>query len=171
MSDGFRNQVFDTLNQRETDDLVEIWKKNDRVEWSELAFDVMQEILQNRLEEVPRQNKPIFEYVEENARKHEKSKIEKEVMKRVWQSFLFNGLPMLFGFAALAISLSLGSFIMGFAGVITIIRKESTSARGTIRGPMAIVLGVLVTIICWGASTYFLWVEISIGWWRFRLGY
>jgi hypothetical protein len=93
--------------------------------------------------------------------------MEKEMMKRVWQSFLFNGLPILFGFAGLAISLSLGTFIMGFMGVIAIIRKEATSGRGTIRGPMAIVIGVLVIIICWGASAYFLWAEISIGWWRF----
>jgi hypothetical protein len=93
--------------------------------------------------------------------------MQKEVMKRVWQSFLFGGLPMLFGFAGLAISVSLGTFIMGFAGVIMIIRKESTSGRGTIRGPMAIVLGVILIIIFWGASAYFLWAEISIGWWRF----
>jgi len=97
-------------------------------------------------------------------RQHE---MEKETMKRVWQSFLFNGLPMLFGFAGLAISPSLGTFIMGLGGVIMIIRKESTSGRGTIRGPMAIVLGVVITIICWGISAYFLWAEISIGWWRF----
>jgi HEAT repeat protein len=65
MNDDFRNQVFETLNQKETDDLVDIWKKNDRVEWSEVTFDVVREILQNRLGEIPKQNEPILEYVEQ----------------------------------------------------------------------------------------------------------
>lgn len=64
MANDLRNQVFDNLNLLETDDLIDIWKKNDRVEWSETAFDVVQEILQNRLVEIPRQNDPVLEYKE-----------------------------------------------------------------------------------------------------------
>jgi hypothetical protein len=62
MTDDLRNQVFNNLNLLETDDLIDIWKKNDRVEWSETAFDVVREILQNRLVEIPKQNEPILEY-------------------------------------------------------------------------------------------------------------
>lgn len=62
MTDDLRNQVFNNLNLLETDDLIDIWKKNDRVEWSETAFDVVCEILQNRLVEIPKQNEPILEY-------------------------------------------------------------------------------------------------------------
>jgi hypothetical protein len=62
MTDDLRNQVFNNLNLLETDDLIDIWKKNDRVEWSEIAFDVVCEILQNRLVEIPKQNEPILEY-------------------------------------------------------------------------------------------------------------
>jgi hypothetical protein len=71
MNDDLRNQVFETLNQKETDELVEIWKKNDRVEWSDLAFDVIQEILQNRFGEIPKQNEPILEYVEQEIEEDE----------------------------------------------------------------------------------------------------
>ena len=64
MTDDLRNQVLGNLNLLETDDLIDIWKKNDRVEWSETAFDVVREILQNRLVELPKQGEPILEYEE-----------------------------------------------------------------------------------------------------------
>ncbi|MEP7136695.1 MAG: HEAT repeat domain-containing protein [Chloroflexota bacterium] len=71
MNDDFRNQVFETLNQKETNELVEIWEKNDRVEWSEIAFGVIREVLQNRLGEIPKQNQPILEYVEQEIEEDE----------------------------------------------------------------------------------------------------
>ena len=95
------------------------------------------------------------------------NEIDKELMKRVWQSFLFTGLPALIGFAAIGISVSVGAFVLSFVGIIVLIRKEAASVQGTIRGPMAIVLGVLWIIFYWGVSAYFLWLEISIGYWHF----
>ncbi len=65
MNDDFRSQVFNTLNQKETQDLIETWQENDRVEWSDLAFDVIKEILQTRLGEIPPQAEPIYEYSNE----------------------------------------------------------------------------------------------------------
>jgi len=58
MNDDFRNQVFHTFNQKETDTLIRIWQKNDRSAWSDTAFDVIQEILQNRLGKLPLQVAP-----------------------------------------------------------------------------------------------------------------
>jgi hypothetical protein len=55
------------MNLKETDELVEIWETNDRVAWTELAFDVVQEILRNRLGELPPQNEPINEYIEDDT--------------------------------------------------------------------------------------------------------
>jgi hypothetical protein len=51
------------LNTKDSDELLDIWQENDRVEWSDTAFDVIKEILIERLGEVPPQNEPIFEYV------------------------------------------------------------------------------------------------------------
>jgi hypothetical protein len=67
MSDDFRKQIYNTLKLKETDELVEIWKINDRVEWSELAFDVIREILQQRLGEIPPQDEPVYEHVEQDT--------------------------------------------------------------------------------------------------------
>ena len=61
MSDNFRKQVYRNLRYMETDELVEIWQTNDRLEWTDTAFDVIREILQERLEELPPQNEPVYE--------------------------------------------------------------------------------------------------------------
>ncbi len=55
MDHEFRNQVFKALNLKTTDELIEIWQTNDRTEWSDAAFDVIQEILRNRIGKVPPQ--------------------------------------------------------------------------------------------------------------------
>lgn len=65
MSDSLRKEVFNRLNLKETDELIEIWKTNDRVLWSETAFELTKEILEQRLGKLPTQNEPIFKHVEQ----------------------------------------------------------------------------------------------------------
>ncbi len=62
MSNDLRKQIRNSFNLKETDELLEIWQKNDRVEWSEAAFSVIEDILRERLGELPAQNEPIVEY-------------------------------------------------------------------------------------------------------------
>ena len=64
MSNSLRNQIYSNFNLKETDELVEVWQKNDRVEWSEDTFSVIQEILQERLGKLPPQDEPILDYEE-----------------------------------------------------------------------------------------------------------
>ena len=94
-------------------------------------------------------------------------KMEKEMVQGAWKSVLYVGLPLFLGFMALAISLSLGSFIFGISGVIVAIKKEAPSGRGSIRGTWAVILGVLETAIFWSVAAYFFWVELTINWWGF----
>lgn len=61
MSDDLRKQIYNSLSQKETDELVEIWQTNDRVQWTEMAFDVIREILQERLGELSPQDEPVYE--------------------------------------------------------------------------------------------------------------
>ena len=65
MSSDFRKQLYNNLNLKETDELVEIWQTNDRVEWTELAFDVVREILQERIGELPEQDEPVWEHADD----------------------------------------------------------------------------------------------------------
>jgi hypothetical protein len=67
MSNNLRKQIHDNLNLKETDELLEIWKTNDRAEWSDTAFDVMKELLEQRLSEIPPQNEPVLEHIEQET--------------------------------------------------------------------------------------------------------
>jgi len=64
MSDDIRNQMYNELNLRETEDLLEIWYANDREGWSAAAYEVIQEILIRRLGEIPRQEVVVDEETE-----------------------------------------------------------------------------------------------------------
>ena len=69
MSNGLRKQIRENFDLKETDEIVEIWTTNDRVEWSETAFDIMKEILEQRLGEIPPQNEPVLEHVKKKSTK------------------------------------------------------------------------------------------------------
>ena len=51
--DMLRKQIYGNMNLKETAELLTIWRKGDREEWTETAFDVIKEILLNRLGEIP----------------------------------------------------------------------------------------------------------------------
>lgn len=65
MSSDLRKQIYANLNSKDTEELLDIWKTNDRVEWSDLAFEVLEEILSQRVDDLPEQGKPILEKSEE----------------------------------------------------------------------------------------------------------
>jgi len=56
MSDQFNNQIYDNLNLKETDELVDIWTQNNRAEWTDTAFEIIEEILMERMGELPPQS-------------------------------------------------------------------------------------------------------------------
>ena len=49
MGTDIRDQIFRKLNQKETDELITIWQTNDHKTWSETAFELIGNILQERL--------------------------------------------------------------------------------------------------------------------------
>ncbi len=61
MSEDRHTQLYRTFNQKDTDELIEIWQANERYEWADLTFDVIGEILQERLGELPPQDEPVYE--------------------------------------------------------------------------------------------------------------
>jgi hypothetical protein len=60
MSDNLHHQILSNLSFKDTSELLEIWKTNDRVEWSDTAFEVLREILIKRIGEIPPQDEPIL---------------------------------------------------------------------------------------------------------------
>jgi hypothetical protein len=55
MNNDLRKQIYDTLNLKETDELLDIWEADNKEEWSEAAFEVIKEILDKRGVEIPEQ--------------------------------------------------------------------------------------------------------------------
>lgn len=53
MKSDFGKQVYNSLNLKETPDLLSIWYEHDQEEWSEEAFQGIEQILINRLGEIP----------------------------------------------------------------------------------------------------------------------
>ncbi len=97
MSDDLHRQLYRNFNQKPTDELVEIWQINNRAEWSELTFDVIQEILLERLVELPPQNEPITE-----AADKEKLKEQAERSKFNWMLPILGAIGFGIGFALMS---------------------------------------------------------------------
>lgn len=64
---SLREQIHDRMNLKETEELLEIWQNNHRFEWSDDAFDVINEILKERGVELPEQDEPVYEAEQETA--------------------------------------------------------------------------------------------------------
>jgi hypothetical protein len=60
MSESLRNQIYNNLNQNTTDELLDIWLKNHRYDWSETAFELIEEILDERGIEIPTQEPAVW---------------------------------------------------------------------------------------------------------------
>ena len=55
MNDNLHSQIRASLTRKGTDELVEIWRRHNLDEWTELTFDIIREILQERRVELPPQ--------------------------------------------------------------------------------------------------------------------
>ena len=53
MSEAMREVIYNNLKLRETEDLLEIWTKKEQGEWTDLAIEVVGELLQERLGYLP----------------------------------------------------------------------------------------------------------------------
>ena len=93
-----------------------------------------------------------------NKNKEEQTKF---ILQGLWLSFL-TFLPAFIGLAIITLTInsmgdlgfSLGSFVAGFTGVIIILRKEIPTALNRIKGTRAIVEGILITVLLWGAAIF-----------------
>jgi hypothetical protein len=65
MSADLHREIRQNMELRDTEDLVDIWKANDRFEWSDEAFEVIAEILQSRGVRPPDQDTPVLKHEDE----------------------------------------------------------------------------------------------------------
>ena len=98
MRDDFRDQLYRNFNQKSTDELTEIWQANNRAAYSEMTFDVLREILQERLGELPLQNEVIPEAANNDHTK-EKPGAQNEKTKFNWKLPVLGAVGFGIGFA------------------------------------------------------------------------
>jgi hypothetical protein len=67
MSTVLHQQIYQNMNLRETDDLLAIWQRNDREEWSDEAMQIVKDILTERGVEIPEQTGATAENEEKDA--------------------------------------------------------------------------------------------------------
>ena len=161
MDENFRNQLINNLNLKPIEELLEIWKTNDRVEWTDEAFEVIQQILLERLGYVPPQNSPITKYI------MKKSSLKEIIIgfNPIALQISFVGVLLLYLqiigedsskypiLTTIFVFLALG--LLGLSGVIIIIRKEyPRSGFPPVKGVFAIISGVLTLLLV----IFFAWV-------------
>lgn len=61
MANNLRTQIYKNFNSYDTESLIEIWEVNNRTEWSDTTFEVLAEILQERLDSLPPQGEAIYD--------------------------------------------------------------------------------------------------------------
>ncbi len=61
MSDDLRQEIYNNMNLKDSDELLNIWVTNNRSVWSDSTFEVIGEILKKRNIELPPQDPPILE--------------------------------------------------------------------------------------------------------------
>ena len=44
MEDNLQKQIYNNLNLKETEDLLEIWRKKDTDEWQPVVFEIIEQI-------------------------------------------------------------------------------------------------------------------------------
>ena len=64
MTESIHDQIFRNLDSKETEELINIWTTNNRAEWTDEAFEIIEEILTERKQELPTQDEPSYELVE-----------------------------------------------------------------------------------------------------------
>lgn len=67
-NENLRQQIYGNLSTRETEELLDIWLTNNRGEWSDEAFEVIERLLKERGAELPQQGEPVYEVEEETTK-------------------------------------------------------------------------------------------------------
>ncbi len=63
MDKSLRDQIQQNLELKDSRELLDIWRTNDRVEWSEEAFEAIRKILKKRKVKAGRRGRAIYEHV------------------------------------------------------------------------------------------------------------
>ncbi|HVN95504.1 MAG TPA: hypothetical protein VMT62_03670 [Syntrophorhabdaceae bacterium] len=145
MDDKLTQQIRSNMESMKTADLLKIWESNNKDEYSEEAFHVVKEILEERGERLPDQKVP-----EDKDKRYAKKKTQQDPVKLAQGAILWIGMGCLFWFL-----LHLINFIPGFdkytwldlfLGCTFIVLWERARKRSRAAFVIAIVLTGIINI-------------------------
>ena len=90
MDNDLRKQIYDSMNLKDTDVLLDIWQSNNRAEWSAAAFEVVQEILTKRIGELPPQDEISVTEDEEGDEGEDDQSVIDELRLEKWEAKLID---------------------------------------------------------------------------------
>jgi hypothetical protein len=152
-------QIRSEMQLKTTEELSDIWIKNNRAEWTDDAFDVVRELLTERLGNLPKQDKPNYERVDLQAQDFHNF-IRSTNFLTAWLGLcffivslvglfflqLFFGEDVPFIYINTLLVLTLPIFIT--SGVFMISRREVARPGATsIKGWVAVIQGVFIVTI------------------------
>jgi hypothetical protein len=166
MNSDIREQIYNNMNLKETDELLNIWETNDRVEWSDEAFAVVEEILKARIGNMPTQNEPVLEYNDEEMADDDLEDWEIKLLDDDNQPEFYNTLEVLFLKGNINIVIKAAIVVNVLLGVLnypniksTLLSRLSTVLGTAIAGAVPVfVLSIFVTMAAYGiriAVVYF----------------
>ena len=148
-----RQQIYNRMQEKETEELLDIWKRSDRDEWSDDAFEIIHNILLERLGSVPEQGVVTEKAEDESAQdESEEEKMDTYHMPdnlfriSTWANTLawvILGLSVILLVGTLIIEFQQGA-ILNWAGVFSLLNSFLTLLVG---GFFFVVLRALAEII------------------------
>jgi hypothetical protein len=144
-TNSLRQQIYKSMNEKDTRELSEIWKANDRNEWSDQTFDIIEEILQNREVEIPEQ---LSNTEKELAASSAIKKVEEQKYQRIGGWLILVGIGIVVN--PLRILLVIGKLIpLFFNGSWKILTTPGTAAYHPMWAPSIIfeLLGNIAVLV------------------------
>ena len=139
-----KEQIAQSMRAKETEELLQIWQENDRRQWSEISFEIVREILQERLGVVPPQALPPEQMVNSDGVADEGRR----------KGFLWGWLFITF----IGWFLVMSSFMFQDSAFSDAMKGEGVLILSRVSFPLGVVLGILQ---CFDLER---WKISKIGW-------
>jgi hypothetical protein len=151
-----RLSIFQSMQEKDTEELLQIWKKNNRKEWSDQAFEVIHDILSEKLGTVPEQNLPSNVDVPET-----KEPVEDEIAEEDDAEEVFHDANVVLRIARLARISSWLVLVLGVALIILRLLSDLDNIRQGLsafpgQAMYALIYGIVANAITWGVNFIFL---------------
>ena len=151
MANSAREHIRENFASKSTEELLEIWEKNDRDAWSDEAFEVIQEIMMERGEDYPGQWDKESVDAETPASTFGNSELENYIVNALGISRITLNIMsaigiFIFGWLMAVVYDFLGKAKLGWTYVIPLIILLS---MGNKVGPAFGLIGVVLYVIAW----------------------